>query len=131
MGPARRWLMADRPRVSIGLPVYQGARFIRNALESILAQTHEDFELIISDNASTDGTEAIVRAYAERDRRVKYHRNARNVGAAQNFNRVFSLASGEYFQWVAHDDVLAPACIARCVEVLDRERDVVLCYGRA
>lgn len=119
------------PRLSIGMPVFQGAAYIRSALESILAQTHEDFELIVSDNASTDGTEDIVRAYAARDRRVRYHRSLRNVGAARNFNRVFSLASGEYFKWAAHDDVLAPECLARCVEVLDRERDVVLCYARA
>jgi glycosyltransferase involved in cell wall biosynthesis len=113
------------------MPVFNGANYIREAIDSILAQTYGDFELIVSDNASTDGTGDVVRGYAARDRRVRYYRNERNLGAARNLNRVFELASGEYFKWAAHDDVLAPECVAKCVEVLDRDPGVVLCHTRA
>jgi glycosyltransferase involved in cell wall biosynthesis len=119
------------PRVSIGMAVFNGGNYIREAIDSILAQTYEDFELIISDNASTDNTEDIVRAYAARDRRVRYYRNEHNVGLAKNYNLVFQLATGEYFKWAAHDDVVAPEFLAKCIEVLDRDHDVVLCQARA
>ena len=99
---------ADRPRVSIGLPVYNGENFLEFALDSILGQTFQDFELIISDNASTDATESICRRYAAKDSRIRYYRNPNNQGAAQNYNRVFALARGEYFKWAAHDDVCKP-----------------------
>jgi glycosyltransferase involved in cell wall biosynthesis len=114
--------------VSIGLPVYNGETFLGPALASLLAQTFTDFELVISDNASTDTTEAICRAHAARDPRVRYHRNPENVGAMRNFNRVFEISRGEYFKWAAHDDVHDPDYLARCVEVLDREPDVVLVH---
>jgi glycosyltransferase involved in cell wall biosynthesis len=120
-----------RPRVSIGLPVYNGEQFLSESLSSILAQTFEDYELIISDNASTDRTPEICRAYAARDARVHYYRNATNLGGARNFNRVFELSSGEYFKWVAADDVCAPTFLARCVEALDGEPEAVLAYPRA
>jgi glycosyltransferase involved in cell wall biosynthesis len=97
------------------------------ALDSLLAQTLEDFELVISDNASTDGTEAICREYARRDPRVRYHRSPVNRGLAWNHNRLVHLARGEYFKWVGHDDTYHPDMLRRCVEVLDRDRDVVLC----
>jgi hypothetical protein len=118
------------PRVSIGVPVYNGENYLAETLDSILAQTFTDFELIISDNASTDRTEAICRAYAAQDHRIHYVRNARNLGAARNYNRVFELARGEYFKWNGHDDPLAPRFLECCVEVLDREPDVVLCFSR-
>jgi glycosyltransferase involved in cell wall biosynthesis len=116
------------PRISIGLPVYNGDNFITNALESILGQTYTDFELIISDNASTDRTEALCKSYAARDPRIRYWRNAENLGAARNFNRVFELSSGEYFKWTAHDDVLAPDYLEKCIEASDRDPSVVLVY---
>ena len=100
--------MPAHPRVSIGLPVYNGELFLENALDSILSQTYSDFELIISDNASDDKTEEICRSYAARDKRVRYSRNAHNLGAAPNYNRVYHLARGRYFKWASHDDVLAP-----------------------
>ena len=115
------------PRVSIGMPVYNGEPFIREALDSILAQTYEDFELIISDNASTDSTEMICRAYAAQDSRIRYLRNPSNVGAAKNYNAVFQISTGEYFKWAAHDDICLPTFLERCVEVLDREPSVVVC----
>jgi glycosyltransferase involved in cell wall biosynthesis len=118
------------PAVTIGMPVYNGAKYIEQALDSILAQTYTDFELLISDNASTDATEAICRRYAEADSRVRYSRNAKNLGAAANYNRVIHLARGRYFRHAAHDDLLAPTNIERCVDVLDRYPDVVLAYPR-
>jgi glycosyltransferase involved in cell wall biosynthesis len=116
------------PRVSIGLPVYNGERHLRAALDSLLGQTFTDIEVILSDNASTDGTEAICREYASKDPRVLYFRNERNIGGFRNHDRVVGLASGTYFMWAAHDDVRAPECVRRCVEVLDPEPDVVLCF---
>ena len=120
--------MNGRPRVSIGLPVFNGERFVAEAIDSILAQTFEDFELIISDNASTDGTEEICRRYAEKDERIRFVRNRENYGAAFNFNQTFHLSSGGYFKWVAHDDLLSPEFLQQCVDVLDRDASVVLAY---
>jgi glycosyltransferase involved in cell wall biosynthesis len=119
-----------KPRVSIGLPVFNGEDYLAEALDSILAQTYTDFELIISDNASTDRTREICHSYAAQDKRIRYFRSEANLGAARNYNRVFELSSGEYFKWAAHDDVCAPEFLERCVKVLDREPDVVLCYPK-
>ncbi len=116
------------PRVSIGMPVYNGENFIREACDSILAQTFMDFELIISDNGSTDATDAICREYAARDGRVRYYRSERNRGGSWNRNNAFFLARGLYFMWHDHDDRIAPEFVARCVEVLDRSPEVVNCH---
>lgn len=118
------------PRVSIGLPVFNGEQYLAEVLEAFLAQTFTDFELVISDNASTDQTEAICRSYASRDRRIRYHRNSENIGGARNYNRVFGLARGGYFKWAAHDDLYGPTYLERCVEVLDQHPDVALCWPR-
>ncbi len=123
-------MVIQNSRVSIGLPVHNGENFVREAIDSILVQTFEDFELIISDNGSTDETEEICREYAAQDKRVRYYRNKENMGASTNYTRLFELASGEYFKWAAHDDVCRPDFLARCVEVLDRDPTVVLCYTR-
>lgn len=121
----------NRPRVSIGMPVYNGDRFLTAALDAILAQTFTDFELIISDNDSTDKTQEICQIYAAKDKRIKYHRNEQNIGCHKNYNRVFELATGEYFKWAAHDDLFAPQLLERCVEILDHNPAVVLCYAKA
>jgi glycosyltransferase involved in cell wall biosynthesis len=118
------------PRVSIGLPVFNGERFLEETLGSLLSQTYPDFELIISDNASTDQTEAICRAYAAKDRRVLYSRYEKNLGAARNYNRVFELSRGEYFKWAAADDLCAPNFLQQCVDTLDREPQAVVCYAK-
>lgn len=118
------------PKVSIGLAVYNGENFLQQALDSLLAQTFTDFELIISNNASTDSTEAICLEYAAKDPRVHYFCNEHNIGAAGNFNRVFGLARGEYFKWAAHDDLYAPDYLERCVQVLDRDPATVLCHSK-
>jgi glycosyltransferase involved in cell wall biosynthesis len=112
-------------RVSLGLPVYNGENYVGAAIESILAQEFAAFELIISDNASTDGTAAICRAYAASDSRIRYERAETNHGAAWNFNRVVELAQGEYFKWCAHDDLLAPRFLTSCVAALDGDDGAV------
>ena len=116
------------PRVSIGLPVFNGEDFLEQALDSLLGQTFKDFELIISDNGSTDRTAQICRSYAARDKRIRYFHNETNRGASWNFNRVFMLARGEYFKWAAHDDLCAPSCLEECVSALDRDPGIVLSY---
>jgi hypothetical protein len=109
------------------MPVHNGERYLREAIESVLGQTHGDLELVIADNASTDGTAAICREYAARDARVRYHRADANGGAVWNFNRAFALARGEYFCWQAFDDARTPDCVARCVAELRARPDAVLC----
>lgn len=116
------------PRLTIGLPVYNGAEFVGDAIESILAQTFKDFELVISDNASTDNTEEVYGRYAEKDVRIRYVRNENNVGAARNYNRLVEMSRAEYFKWAAHDDMLAPEYLEKCIEVLDRRPSVVVCH---
>jgi glycosyltransferase involved in cell wall biosynthesis len=113
-------------KVGIGIPVYNGANYVAAAIDSILAQSCGDFDLLISDNASTDGTEDICRAYARKDRRIRYIRQPRNLGAAANYNVLAEMSENPYFKWAAHDDLLAPGFLAACVEVLDREPTVVL-----
>ena len=120
-----------QPSVSIGLPVFNAGQYLEQSLGSILAQTHRNFELIISDNASDDATEAICRRYAALDARIRYHRNPRNQGATFNFRRVVALSSGEYFLWAAHDDMFAPEYVERCVAILEANRNVVLCYSKS
>src|SRR5688500_7627492 len=93
----------DPPLLSIALPVYNGERYLRETLDSLLNQSFADYELVIVDNASTDATEAIAREYADGDGRITYHRNPENVGAARNFNAAFEMTSGRYFKWAAHD----------------------------
>jgi len=117
-------------KVTIGMPVYNGEKYLAQTLDTLLAQTFQDYELIISDNGSTDSTETICRSYAECDARIRYIRYEQNQGAAWNYNNVFELATGEYFKWAAHDDLCAPEFVERCVEILDRHPEVVLCYSR-
>jgi glycosyltransferase involved in cell wall biosynthesis len=125
-------MSTHKPRISIGLPVYNGERYLRQALDAILSQTFADFELIISDNASTDSTPDICKSYAAKDARVRYFRNSSNIGISRNFNRVFELSSGgEYFKWCAHDDLIAPDVVQKCVEYLDQNPEIVLCYPKS
>jgi glycosyltransferase involved in cell wall biosynthesis len=119
------------PRLSIGLPVYNGGRYLSEALEALLRQKFIHFELIISDNASTDDTANICAGYAQRDSRIRYYRNEKNLGAARNYSIVFERAIGTYFKWAAHDDICLPRFLSRCVEVLDADPEVVLCYTAA
>jgi len=122
--------MTQTPLVAVGMPVYNGARWLREALDSILAQTFGDFELLINDNASTDATESICRDYMNRDRRVRYHRNPENVGLNNNWTLAFKRTSAKYFKWASCNDLLDPRLLERCVELLESRPDAVLCYGR-
>jgi len=115
--------------VSIGMPVYNGEKYIRQAVDSVLAQDYQDFELIISDNASTDSTESICREYSKRDKRIQYFRNERNMGAVWNFNHVLDLSKGEYFMWAAHDDAYLPTFVSRCAEALETTPSAVLAFS--
>lgn len=120
--------MTEKPLVSIGMPVYNGENYIREAINSILAQTYGNFELVISDNASTDSTEGICKSYVEKDKRVKYSRFDKNHGAARNYNQTFHLSKGKYFKWAAHDDVLDKNYIEKCVEVLENNPGISICF---
>jgi glycosyltransferase involved in cell wall biosynthesis len=117
--------MTVKPHVSIGMPVYNGANFMHEAIDSILNQTYKDFELIISDNASDDRTQEICDYYASKDDRVRYYRNEENIGAARNYNKTFHLARGTYFKWMAHDDAMAPEYLKEAVKVLDANPGII------
>ena len=119
------------PTVSIGLPVYNGMPFLPAAIDTLLEQTWEDFELVVSDNASTDETPEVLRSYAAHDRRIRLHFNETNLGAAPNYNRVFEQSRGKYFKWAAADDTCAPSAIEKCVDALNANRELVLCYPRS
>ncbi len=114
------------PLVSICLPVRDGEKFLAETAESVLAQDHERLEMIISDNASGDGTEDICRELARSDRRVRYHRQPHNIGLLNNFAEVQRLARGEYFKWIGDDDWLAPAYLSRCLAAFTEDPRLIL-----
>jgi glycosyltransferase involved in cell wall biosynthesis len=116
--------------VSICLPVYNGQEFVASAIQSHLDQTFGDFELIISDNASTDGTEEICRGFARKDPRVRYERSDINLGCAPNFNRAYQFVRSEYIRWAAHDDQVAPTHLAECLAALKANPDAVVAQSR-
>ncbi|NJN32845.1 MAG: glycosyltransferase family 2 protein [Synechococcales cyanobacterium RM1_1_8] len=119
----------DFPKVTIGIPVYNGENFLREAIESVLNQTYGDFELLLCDNASTDLTAEICQEYVQRDSRVRYHRNPENIGLSRNLNRVFELSRGEYFKWAAHDDLIAPNYLSSCLAIMEADPEIVLCQS--
>jgi len=123
--------MSKEPLITIGLPVYNSERFIRQSLDSLLGQSYGDFVLIISDNASTDGTADICHEYAARDPRVTYSRNPTNIGNPGNFNRVFRLCQTPYLKWSTSDDYWAPTFLEKALPVLQRDPSVALCYPAA
>ncbi len=120
--------MSAVPRLSVGLPVYNGSNYLAKSIESLLGQSYEDFELVISDNASTDDTAGICRRYEKLDSRIRYHRQARNVGLAPNHNFVVDQARGELFKWASNDDVYGRDLLKRCVDALDENPQVVLAH---
>jgi glycosyltransferase involved in cell wall biosynthesis len=116
------------PKLSIGIPVFNGQEFLPELLDSLLAQTFGDFEILICDNASSDRTSQICCEYERRDSRIHYIRNKRNVGAIANFNRVFELSTAPLFKWAAHDDLHHEAYLETCVRLLEENRDIVLAH---
>jgi len=123
--------MNTAPRLSIGLPVYNGEDNVADSLDALLGQSYEDFELIISDNASTDGTAEICRQYEKQDSRIRYIRQPYNIGRVPNHNFVIEQASGQLFKWAACQDLYARELLERCVEVLDAQPHVVLAHSRS
>jgi len=121
--------MSAVPRLSIGLPVYNGQNYLAESLDALLGQSYEDFELIISDNASTDGTAAICRRYEKQDPRIRYVRQPRNIGCAPNHNFVIRQARGELFKSASHDDLYARDLLQRCIDALDEYPQVVLAHS--
>lgn len=122
--------MAHPPRLCIGLPVHNGGTYLGAALDSLLGQSFGDFQVVVSDNASTDATTDICLDFARRDPRLTYTRVPHNIGAGPNFNRVFAFCRSPLFKWMAHDDMLAPTALARMVAALDRQPDAVLAHSR-
>ena len=116
------------PTVTIGLPVYNGVEYLSQSLDALLAQTWTDYELVISDNASTDSTADICLDYARLDDRIRYIRQPVNIGAAPNHNFVAQQARGRYFKWASHDDLYAPELLEKCLAVLESRPEVVLAH---
>jgi predicted O-linked N-acetylglucosamine transferase (SPINDLY family)/glycosyltransferase involved in cell wall biosynthesis len=119
----------SQPLVSIAMPVYNGDRYICQALDSLLAQDYNNFELLISDNASTDSTAEICQKYAANNPKIRYFRNSTNIGAISNFNQAFKLSTGKYFMWAAHDDLWAPSYVSKCLAQLELHPNAVLCFS--
>jgi glycosyltransferase involved in cell wall biosynthesis len=121
--------MKAAPRLSVGLPVYNGENYLAESIEALLGQSYENFELIISDNASTDSTADICRHYEKLESRIRYVRQPRNIGAAPNHNYVIGQARGELFKWASHDDLYARDLLKRCIDALDEFPDVILAHS--
>ncbi|MGD9192548.1 MAG: glycosyltransferase family A protein [Desulfobacterales bacterium] len=115
----------SRPRVSFAIPVRNGERFLGRALESILVQNFDNFEIVVCDNASTDGTGDVVQRFGKRSHRVRYVRNEVDIGQIENFNRVYELSRGEFIRWMGADDWLDPDYARKCVAALDARPDAV------
>ena len=123
--------MTTPPPLAVGMPVYNGEPFLEETLESILQQSFTDFELIITDNASTDRTEAICRSVAAADGRVRYHRHRENLGAAVNYSSCFEQSSAPLFKWAAHDDPCGQGLFAAMIDALAAHPHAVMAYSRA
>ena len=116
------------PKLSIGIPVFNGQQLLPELLDSLLAQTYRDFEILICDNASSDRTQQIGCTYARQDSRIQYIRNDRNLGAIPNFNRVFQLTTAPLFKWAAHDDLYEEAYLEVCVRLLEEHPNIILAH---
>jgi len=122
--------MNGDPVLTIGMPVFNGERFLAKALDSYLNQTFTDFQILLSDNASTDKTEEIARDYVARDKRIRYFRNPRNMGAGWNFLRVYKLATGRYYKQAAHDDFCEPDFLEVCINALESDPGLVVAHTK-
>lgn len=117
------------PAVSIGMPIYNGGKYISEALDSLLAQTFTNFELIISDNCSTDNTERICKEYALKDSRIRYIRQLANIGSTANFAFVLQEAVGAYYMWAAHDDRWRSNFLEKLVHILINDSSCGLAFS--
>ena len=115
--------------LSIGMPVYNGEKYLIQALDSLLTQSFKDFELIISDNASTDNTAEICKRYLEKDNRIKYYRNKVNIGAVANFNNLINYATAPYFMWAAYDDMWEPSYISKLINIMESDKSIALAFS--
>ncbi len=122
--------MTTSPLITIGVPVYNASAHLRSTLDSLLAQTFTDFELVVSDNASTDSTQDIVEEYRRKDRRIRYERHAVNIGANGNYAGLIGMARGALFKWSSASDWCAPTFLERCKSVLLAHEDTVLVAPR-
>jgi glycosyltransferase involved in cell wall biosynthesis len=123
-------MKTETPLVSIGLPVYNGENFVAEAIQSVLNQTFANWELIICDNWSTDRTLAICQQFAETDSRIRIYQNPRNMGVCFNYQEVLRRSRGEYFKWMAHDDLFAPQFIESCIQELQTNCALVLVFPK-
>jgi glycosyltransferase involved in cell wall biosynthesis len=119
------------PTISVGIPLYNAEKYVQGALDAIAAQTFRDFEVVISDNASTDQTYDICREFAAKDPRFRIVRNGTNLGASKNFNRVFELSNAPFFRWAAYDDLMGPRALEVCLAALQQNPDAVLAYPKS
>ena len=120
-----------KPRLIVGMPVFNGAGYIREALDSVLAQTYQDFTILVSDNGSVDETVAIVEEYAARDPRISLQRHATNIGAHRNYNSLVTATDSELFKWMAHDDLIAPTFLSDCIALLDADPSASLAFANS
>ncbi len=115
--------------VSIGMPTFNGISHIRKAIDSLLSQTYRNFEFIISDNASNDGTSEVCQEYARKDGRIKYIKQKKNISGADNFNFLLQQAKGEYFMWASDDDVWGSRFIEECVEKFNADKEIIMVFS--
>jgi len=120
----------EPPLISIGLPVFNGEPYICESIESILAQTFKNYELIICDNASTDRTQEICELFTKNNKNLTYYRHEKNKGAAFNYNYAFSLSKGKYFKWASADDLLDSFFLEACITEIIKNPNAVLCYPK-
>ena len=116
----------DKPLVSIGLPVFNGGEYLESSIDTLLSQSYQNIEVLVCDNASTDNTQSIVEQYCRKDKRIKYHRHEKNLGAAANYNSTFDLSSGKYFKWAAHDDIIHENYLEQCVIAMEADDSISL-----
>ena len=116
-----------KPFVSIAMTTYNGEKFLKQQLESILDQTYENFELIICDDASTDRTVEIIKSY--QDKRIRLYKNDKNIGFAKNFEKAISLCSGKYIALADQDDIWVKEKIEEMVHAISQDENITLVYG--
>lgn len=120
-----------KPLVSIGMPLYNADKYLEKALESLLAQDFVDFQILISDNASTDKTREICERFSRRDERIRYHCNEKNMGILYNFSHVLEMADTEFFMWAAYDDLWDRRFLSSMVTLLQNNKDAVIAFPAA